>query len=64
MSDAEFSQRIVSVSVFARIMPAQKLHIVWAIKADDQVVAMTGDGVNGAPAPVACQKLKCARFSG
>lgn len=39
MSDAEFSQRIVSVSVFARIMPAQNLHIVRAIKADDQVVA-------------------------
>ncbi len=49
MSDAELSQRIVAVSVFARIMPAQKLRIVRALKAAGEVVAMTGDGVNDAP---------------
>jgi Ca2+-transporting ATPase len=49
LSDAELSQRIVAVSVFARIMPAQKLRIVRALKADGEVVAMTGDGVNDAP---------------
>ncbi|MDO9272636.1 MAG: cation-translocating P-type ATPase [Rugosibacter sp.] len=49
MSDAELSQRILAVSVFARIMPAQKLRIVRALKADGEVVAMTGDGVNDAP---------------
>jgi Ca2+-transporting ATPase len=49
MSDAELSQRILAVSVFARIMPAQKLRIVRALKANGEVVAMTGDGVNDAP---------------
>ena len=49
MSDAELSQRIPAVSVFARIIPAQKLRIVRALKADGEVVAMTGDGVNDAP---------------
>ena len=49
MSDAELSRRIPAVSVFARIMPAQKLRIVRALKVDGEVVAMTGDGVNDAP---------------
>ncbi|MBH1976181.1 MAG: cation-translocating P-type ATPase, partial [Rhodocyclales bacterium] len=49
MSDAELSQHIPAVSVFARIMPAQKLRIVRALKAAGEVVAMTGDGVNDAP---------------
>jgi Ca2+-transporting ATPase len=50
MSDAELQERIKTVCVFARAVPEQKLRIVTALKANGEVVAMTGDGVNDAPA--------------
>jgi Ca2+-transporting ATPase len=49
LSDADLASRIPTTSVFARIMPEQKLRIVNAFKAKGEVVAMTGDGVNDAP---------------
>jgi P-type Ca2+ transporter type 2C len=50
MSDLELQQRIPSTNIFARVVPEQKLRIVNALKANGEVVAMTGDGVNDAPA--------------
>jgi Ca2+-transporting ATPase len=50
MSEAELQQRIRSVNVFARVVPEQKLRLVQALKANGEIVAMTGDGVNDAPA--------------
>lgn len=50
MSDGELRQRLTAVRVFARILPEQKLRIVNVLKADRSIVAMTGDGVNDAPA--------------
>ena len=50
MNAAELQVRIKTASIFARVVPEQKLRIVNALKADGEVVAMTGDGVNDAPA--------------
>jgi len=50
MSDGELSGQIDDITIFARIEPLQKLRIVEALKSHGQVVAMTGDGVNDAPA--------------
>ena len=50
MSDEELARRIGSVSVFARMVPEQKLQLIRALKANGEVVGMTGDGVNDAPA--------------
>lgn len=49
MPDADLATALQDVSIFARIMPEQKLRIVNALKASGAVVAMTGDGVNDAP---------------
>ena len=50
MTELELQQRINDVNIFARVVPEQKLRLVTALKANGEIVAMTGDGVNDAPA--------------
>jgi Ca2+-transporting ATPase len=50
IDDAELQRRIKTVNIFARVVPEQKLRLVQALKNNGEIVAMTGDGVNDAPA--------------
>jgi Ca2+-transporting ATPase len=50
MDDATLRREVSRVNIFARVMPEQKLRLIEALKANGEIVAMTGDGVNDAPA--------------
>lgn len=50
LGDEELSRRVTELKVFARVSPEQKVRLIEALKANGEIAAMTGDGVNDAPA--------------
>ncbi len=50
LSDAELKEKVMQINVFTRMFPEAKLRIIIALKEQNQIVAMTGDGVNDGPA--------------
>jgi Ca2+-transporting ATPase len=50
LSDSELSEKLKTANIFARVIPNHKMRIVKALKDNGEIVAMTGDGVNDAPA--------------
>jgi Ca2+-transporting ATPase len=50
LSEAELQQKVQEINIFTRMFPEAKLRIINALKANQNIVAMTGDGVNDAPA--------------
>lgn len=63
MSDAELTEKLKTVSVFARVTPSDKLRIVRLLQSAGEVVGVTGDGVNDAPA-LRTADIGCAMGSG
>ncbi|MFN9937869.1 MAG: HAD-IC family P-type ATPase, partial [bacterium] len=50
LSDEELQERIKDTGIFSRVIPEQKLRIINALRTNQEIIAMTGDGVNDAPA--------------